>query len=921
MVRTSGDLFRTAVVFAVLAAGPVEVFFGTLSAYAQFPAGGRGAPPSPGGGGYRPPSAPGGFRQPTVPSSRPAQQPRWSGQSSRPGFPSGTPATPSQPSVPGISGRSQPGYPVPSTPGQGFRNPLVPSRPPIPGAPTGLVPGTSRFFPRPAVPVPTTFQRVYVSPTIVPGSSPNGAWADVQRLASAGQAGQAKQMIEQRLAGHRDLAGLFGAVNALQHSSQSGSLMADYRKEALQLARTEVHAGAQVPLPYVVMAKYSLESGNEADFRTAASAMMTRFPNDQHSHLFDGLQKLKDHRYKEAESSLRRAQELGIPLSDINQYLKLAIDGQKWVWEYAEILALLLAVWAVGLLTITLVGKVLSALSLRSARKALTVGRDDVSSTERWLRRCYRWMISIAGGYYYISLPMVSLLAIMLPLAIGYALLMLPSISIFLVVLVFVAAPAGILTAFSGMRAIWTQFGHDSDPGRALTAEEAPGLWSLLTDVAAQLKTRPVDEVWLMPGTTLAVIERGRWLQRLRDRGRRALLLGAGVLDGFRIQSFQSVLAHEYGHFINRDTAGGDVALRVRTSMQAFAERILERGPIRWWDVAVHFLKFYHRMFMSLSFGASRLQEILADRVAVRQFGATAFSDGLRHVIRRTVEFDVHMDAILRDRIHGAAAATGFYQPDHDFDIDDYDGIDAAVKAILADTGQAQNTHPAPADRLAMAERIDATVTSLSDEFVPELFTDPDQVKQEMSAILESYVQEEADRTRQILELLIEQVDAAARWDRSPQALFERASLNARLGNFEHVRTDLQQLLPTAPDHPEVHLGLVVASEELGDFAAAVDSMKVVMKADRAASSDFGFVYRLGRLQVAAGQAEEALITLQKARSINDATAGVCLAMGRALLQLGKRDEATTEFRRAVQLAPDCPDARTGLVELSLKAD
>ena len=49
----------------------------------------------------------------------------------------------------------------------------------------------------------------------------------------------------------------------------------------------------------------------------------------------------------------------------------------------------------------------------------------------------------------------------------------------------------------------------------------------------------------------------------MQDKAQRLLILGVGVLDGFRLNAFRAVIAHEYGYFSNRDTAGGDVAFPV----------------------------------------------------------------------------------------------------------------------------------------------------------------------------------------------------------------------------------------------------------------------------------------------------------------------------------------------------------------------
>jgi Zn-dependent protease with chaperone function len=116
-------------------------------------------------------------------------------------------------------------------------------------------------------------------------------------------------------------------------------------------------------------------------------------------------------------------------------------------------------------------------------------------------------------------------------------------------------------------------------------------------------------------------------------------VLGVGLLQGFEQGAFRAVLAHEYGHFSHRDTAGGDIALRVRQDMMKFATAMAERGQAVWWNLAFQFLRIYSFLFRRISHGATRLQEVLADRVAAHNYGAAQFEEGLRHVIQRDIEF------------------------------------------------------------------------------------------------------------------------------------------------------------------------------------------------------------------------------------------------------------------------------------------
>jgi Zn-dependent protease with chaperone function len=50
------------------------------------------------------------------------------------------------------------------------------------------------------------------------------------------------------------------------------------------------------------------------------------------------------------------------------------------------------------------------------------------------------------------------------------------------------------------------------------------------------------------------------------------------VLDGFALGPFKAVLAHEYGHLTNRDTAGGHLALSVRNAIYKSMTHLAEGG-------------------------------------------------------------------------------------------------------------------------------------------------------------------------------------------------------------------------------------------------------------------------------------------------------------------------------------------------------
>ena len=214
-----------------------------------------------------------------------------------------------------------------------------------------------------------------------------------------------------------------------------------------------------------------------------------------------------------------------------------------------------------------------------------------------------------------------------------------------------------------------------------------------------------MDNVYLTPGTDLAVFERGGMLRQLRGDTERCLILGVGVLDGLELGPFKAILAHEYGHFSNQDTAGGGFALAVRRSIITMAHHLAERRAATWYNPAWWFVNGFHRVFLRISQGASRLQEVLADRWAAFTYGAAAFERGLRHVIERSIFFQAHADAVVQDAVRSRFPLTNLYQ----FDPAELAGktdLSQEIAAALRRQPTPYDSHPAPLDRFAWAHAI-----------------------------------------------------------------------------------------------------------------------------------------------------------------------------------------------------------------------
>src|SRR5215813_7310502 len=385
----------------------------------------------------------------------------------------------------------------------------------------------------------------------------------------------------------------------------------------------------------IFTARMALSLQMTTDFRTAVGQLADKYPREMPTHYFKAILAAVDEEWILAEAEIRQAQKLGLPDAAVERFLSSGVRLRANIRRGLGYAVFAVCVWAVGLLLLFTIGKILSSLTLQSIEAADPNGLT--APAEGSLRSAYRTLIRCAGAYYYVSQPIVLLLVIGGTAGVIYVFFMLGKIP---VQLVFVLGVGAVVTSYRMVQSLFIRV-ESVDPGRILDAAEAPGLWELTRDVARIVGTRPLDEIRVTPGTEMAVYERGTVRERMQGRGRRILILGIGLVDGFGRGPFCAVLAHEYGHFAHGDTAGGDIALRVRQDMMKLAVAMVQHRQAVRWNIAFQFLRLYDFIFRRISHGATRLQEVLADRVAARHFGAKHFEDGLRHVVRRNVEFRV----------------------------------------------------------------------------------------------------------------------------------------------------------------------------------------------------------------------------------------------------------------------------------------
>jgi Zn-dependent protease with chaperone function len=262
--------------------------------------------------------------------------------------------------------------------------------------------------------------------------------------------------------------------------------------------------------------------------------------------------------------------------------------------------------------------------------------------------------------------------------------------------------------------------------------------------VAERLDTRPIDTIYVTAGPEIAVMERGGLLKKVRDAGQRCLILGLGALPGMTQGQFKAILGHEYGHFSNRDTAGGNLAKQVRLSMHHMALTLAYNGLARWYNPAWLFLNGFNLVFSRITLGASRLQETLADRYAAIAFGVQNFISGLTHIIHQDLAFNTQVNHEIEAAFGQGRDLQNIYTLPPLRNEAQLKRLKVEEDEIMGRPTSPYDSHPAPCERIAMVEQIEAAgVVEDDPKPVWDLLPDAEELQLEMTVIVQSNVREQ----------------------------------------------------------------------------------------------------------------------------------------------------------------------------------
>jgi Zn-dependent protease with chaperone function len=477
-------------------------------------------------------------------------------------------------------------------------------------------------------------------------------------------------------------------------------------------------------------AQVSLQLNDVVAVKKAIVALKAKYPNDMLTHYYSSILLAYEEQWSDAKKEILLAQEKGLPQEAVDEFLDSGINTEILKINSAIYFGILVGVWVLGLLLLFLVGKLFSSITL----KAIENNKLETSSAKPggWLRSGYKALINVGGFYYYISLPIILVLVVALTVGILYLFLLAGTIPVQLVIILVVGAFA---TIYSMIRSLLVKIDY-TDLGRELKKEEAPQLYHLTDEVAQLMGTRPIEEIRITPLNDLAVYEKGSRREKMNDKGKRILILGTAVLNDFKKGDFKAVLAHEYGHFTHRDTAGGEVALRVQNDITKYFIALHNAQQNTIWNIAFHFLRLYNFIFRRISHGATRLQEVLADRVAAETFGTPSFINGLTHVIKRDIEFGKYADIEIGEAVELKRPINNLYELKGNLT----ESIEEELHKSLNSKTTEDDTHPSPADRFRYIDGIKTTTLLEDDLLVKDLFYDWSGLTEEMTKTIEARI-------------------------------------------------------------------------------------------------------------------------------------------------------------------------------------
>lgn len=263
---------------------------------------------------------------------------------------------------------------------------------------------------------------------------------------------------------------------------------------------------------------------------------------------------------------------------------------------------------------------------------------------------------------------------------------------------------------------------QDDVPGTAVAPADQPALWDLVRRLAADVGTRPPDELRIVAAVNAGVSDDTRFLG-LRVTGRR-MFIGAPLLTSLTEKQLIAVLAHELGHH-----AGTRLTEVVVSGREAMLRAGSSMSTQRWFQrVIAKLFRTYATLYLRVSRSTNRHQELAADLFSASLAGSSAASSALRELPVIDAAWNLFTQRHLTVAWELGYLPTTFFDgfarlrtsPELHEELEE-------IRQNPSDPDRGPfDTHPPLADRIATIDALDLDAESgWGDRPAVELLTDP----------------------------------------------------------------------------------------------------------------------------------------------------------------------------------------------------
>jgi len=285
--------------------------------------------------------------------------------------------------------------------------------------------------------------------------------------------------------------------------------------------------------------------------------------------------------------------------------------------------------------------------------------------------------------------------------------------------------------------------------GIALNENEEKKLWKLTQDIAKEIESKPIGKIIVTPEPGIGVYLEGNLLSKIFGGGTRVLEIGLPSLHKLSIDEFKAILAHEYGHFSNKDTQwtpftyamGSSLTNTLRSMPGPSSNENEEGGIVRGimsLNPAYWLLLLYVHLYFRITNAFSRIGEVKADIRAMQLYGGKAFRNGLLKVSTNDTIFSEiiqakHIPELLKEgkTISNFSKFTELILSD--VDKKTIDKIQAGILE-MSQSHSIYDSHPALKIRIDYSEKFDNKEEKEKD-FVDKLFDNWDKINEKVAEL------------------------------------------------------------------------------------------------------------------------------------------------------------------------------------------